>query len=53
MEAYNKAIVAAIGGGVQVANAFFGADIGVGPETISMIAGALTVVIVWLVPNKA
>ena len=48
----DKAIVALIMGALFIINTFTGLDIGLEESTVTAIIGALTPVLVWLVPNK-
>jgi len=48
----DKAIVATIMGVVYVLNSFGGFDIGLTEQTVSMVIGGLTPILVWLVPNR-
>jgi len=51
MQAYNKAIVAAIMGVIQLLNIWF--DIPLVDETqVAAVVGLLTPIVVYLIPNK-
>lgn len=52
MQAYNKAIVAAIMAAVGLANAFFNAGLVVDPDAVTAAVSLLTPVLVYLIPNK-
>jgi hypothetical protein len=48
----DKAIVAAIMGVLYIINALWGINIGVSEATLSAIIGAITPILVYIVPNK-
>ncbi len=48
----DKALVALIMGVLYILNTFAGIDLGVDAQTVSVIIGALTPVLVYFVPNK-
>lgn len=50
---YNKAIIALIMGGIAVANAFWPGAVGIQESTVNIIVGAITPILVYLIPNKA
>jgi hypothetical protein len=52
MQAYSKAIVAAVMAAIGLANTFFNAGIVVDPEAVNVVVGLLTPVLVYLIPNK-
>jgi hypothetical protein len=47
----DKALVAIIMGALYVLNGVFNIDLGIGQETVAGIIGAVTPILVWLVPN--
>lgn len=49
----DKALVALIMGAIYIGNTFLGLNIGLSEATVTTIIGALTPILVWLVPNKA
>lgn len=51
--AIDKALVALVMGLLSILNLVFGIDLGITPETISVIIAAITPLLVWLVPNKS
>ena len=52
MQAYSKAIVAAIMAAIGIANAFFNAGLVVDPDAVTAAVSLLTPVLVYIVPNK-
>lgn len=52
MTQYNKAIVALIMGFVAVANAIWPGKVGLDEATVTIIVGALTPLLVYLIPNS-
>jgi hypothetical protein len=48
----DKALAALLMGVVAILDQLFGIDIGLGEDTVTAIAAALTPILVWLVPNK-
>ena len=47
---FDKAIVAVVMGGIQLANVF-GFHWGIDEHTVTTIVGTLTPILVWIVPN--
>ncbi len=52
MQAYNRAIVAAVMAAIGLANTFLNAGITVSPETVNTVVALLTPLLVYIVPNK-
>lgn len=52
MQAYNKAIVAAIMGVIGLANVFLGWSFGFTEEQVTSVVAILTPILVYLIPNK-
>jgi hypothetical protein len=52
MQAYNKAIVAAVMAAIGIANTFFNTGIVVEPETVNTVVALLTPLFVYLIPNR-
>ena len=49
----NKAVAALLSALVFILNRIFGWDLGIGDEVYMSIAGFVTTILVWLVPNLA
>jgi hypothetical protein len=49
---FDKAIVAAVGAVIFVANKFLGVDLGFSAESVQTLITAMTPILVYLVPNK-
>ncbi len=52
MQAYNKAIAAAVMAAVGIANTFFNAGLVVDPDAVNAAVALLTPLVVYLIPNK-
>ena len=52
MQAYNKAIVAAIMGAIGLANVFLGFNFGFTEAQVTSVVAILTPILVWAIPNK-
>lgn len=48
----DKAIVAIVMAGLYIINTWWGINIGLSEDVVAGIIGALTPMLVWLVPNK-
>lgn len=50
---YNKALVAIVMGVIAIANNIWPGSIGIQDTTVNIIVGAVTPILVYLIPNKA
>lgn len=49
----DKALVALVMGALYIANSVFGFDLGFTEQQVAAVIGALTPVLVWLIPNRS